>query len=135
MGALKIVGGILAVAGAGLVLFMVISAIINYGFNTYLGILLILPIVALVGGILALAGKRAGGIIALIVGAIWLIMAILLSLDVLPPMPTELLYLLTQLPSLSFFVVYVDFTIWVFLTVEIVLVFVGGILATAGGSD
>ena len=134
MGALKIVGGILAIAGAGLVLFMVIGAIIDFGVSTALIELMILPIVALVGGILALAGKRAGGIIALIVGAIWLLIAILLNVTVII-LPVDLYYLLAQVPSLSFFVVYFSFTIWIFLTVEIVLVFVGGILATAGGSD
>jgi hypothetical protein len=135
MGALKIVGGILAVVGAGLILFLEILYLIDWGFSTDLVMAMILPILALIGGILAIAGKRAGGILALIVGIIWLLMAILINIDVLPTLPDEIFFLLVQYPMFSVFAMYADFTIWFYLTVEIILVFVGGILATAGGSD
>ena len=134
MGALKIVGGILAVAGAGLVLFMQILALMDVGFTMNLLYLMILPILALIGGILALAGKRAGGIIALVVGIIWLTIAILLNVDVISPFE-EWLQFVIQSPFQSFFIMYVGIVIWGFLTVETILVFVGGILATAGGSE
>jgi hypothetical protein len=134
MGALKIVGGILAVAGAGLILVLQIMELIGYGFTLALFYTMILPIVALVGGILALAGKRAGGIIALVVGIIWVTVAILINLDIVT-FPLDLYYLLAPIPVFSFFLIYLGFTIWGLLTVETILVFVGGILATAGGSD
>ena len=134
MGALKIVGGILAVAGAGLVLFMQILALMDVGFTMNLLYLMVFPILALIGGILALAGKRAGGIIALVVGIIWLTIAILLNVDVISPFE-EWLQFVIQSPFQSFFIMYVGIVIWGFLTVETILVFVGGILATAGGSE
>jgi len=134
MGALKIVGGILAVAGAGLVLFMQILALMDVGFTMNLLYLMVFPILALIGGILALAGKRAGGIIALVVGIIWLTIAILINLDIISPFEDWLAFVI-QSPFQSFFVVYVGLIVWGWLTVETILVFVGGILATAGGSE
>ena len=131
MGALKIVGGILSLAGAALVLFMWVIIVLNTGFDVSMLIYLILPVIALIGGILAIAGKRAGGVLALIVGAIWLVIALLINFGVFMPWMDYLILL----PEFSFFVMYLDFTIWDFLFVEIVLVFVGGILAVAGGSD
>ena len=136
MGALKIVGGILAAAGAGLVLAVLIMAGIGGGFGLPHFLAMILPVLGLIGGILAIAGKRAGGILALIVGIIWLLFAVLSNLGILVfSFPVELFYILVPQVGLSFFAVYIGFTIWGFLTVEVLLVFVGGILAIAGGGD
>ena len=134
MGALKIVGGILALAGAGLVLVVAVLNLIEVGFTTNILFLMILPILALIGGILAIAGKRAGGILALIVGIIWLTIAILINVGVISPFE-EWLQFVIQSPFLSFFFLYLGVIVWGSLTVETILVFVGGILATAGGSD
>ena len=134
MGALKIVGGILALAGAGLILVMQILFIFGFGFDITIVYSMILPILALIGGILALAGKRAGGILALVVGIIWLTMAILLNLSIIS-ISDDLAAFIVQIPSYSFFLVYLGVYIWGLLCIETILVFVGGILATAGGSD
>ena len=136
MGALKVVGGILALAGSGLMLALIIMSGLGGGFGLSHFLVMILPILALIGGILALAGKRAGGVLALIVGIIWVLFAVFANLGILVgDLPLELIYILLPQVGLSFFLVYVGFTIWGFLTVEVLLVFVGGILATAGGGD
>ena len=110
---------------------MQIIYLIGYGFSLDLLLWMILPILAVVGGILLLVRKRAGGVIALIVGAIWLTIAILLNLG----LGMVWMDFLMIIPPFSFFLWYLDFTIWDYLFVEIVLVFVGGILGVAGGSD
>ena len=131
MSGLKIAGGILSLIGGALVLLMQIIYIMTYAFSWGILIWMILPILAVVGGILLLVRKRAGGVIALIVGAIWLTIAILLNLG----LGMEWMDFLMIIPPFSFFLWYLDFTIWDYLFVEIVLVFVGGILGVAGGSD
>jgi hypothetical protein len=135
MGALKVVGGILATVGAGLLTVQLILIGMNYGFIPTLFLALILPILALIGGIIALAGKRAGGIIALIVGIIWLTFAILYNLGFSTGLPIEILAILAGALEASFFYWQFSITVWVWLSIEVVLVFAGGILATAGGSD
>jgi len=131
MSGLKIAGGILSLIGGALVLLMQIIYIMTYAFSWGILIWMILPILAVVGGILLLVRKRAGGVIALIVGAIWLTIAILLNLG----LGMVWMDFLMIIPPFSFFLGYLDFTIWDYLFVEIVLVFVGGILGVAGGSD
>jgi len=131
MNGLKIAGGILSLVGAALVLLMQVIYLLTSSFYWQLIIQMILPIIALVGGILLLAGKRAGGILALIVGAIWLAIAILINFDLVM---SWMGYIMLP-PQFSFFVYFLNFSIWGYLFVEIVLVFVGGILGVAGGSD
>ena len=131
MSGLKIAGGILSLVGAALVLFMQVLYILTISFDPLIFVYMILPIIALVGGILLLAGKRAGGILALVVGAIWLTMAIFYILVY----SNAWMEYIMLLPQFSFFFTYLHFTIWLYVFVEIVLVFVGGILGVAGGSD
>jgi len=131
MSGLKIAGGILSLIGAALVLFMQVEYLWVHLFNWRLIILMILPITALVGGILALVGKRAGGVLALVVGAIWITIAILVNID----LAMSWMDYLMVLREFSFFYVYLDFTLWHYVLIEIVLVLVGGILAVAGGKD
>lgn len=136
MGALRVVGGALALIGAGLIFFMAIIFGIDHGFQLGVILALILPILAMIGGILAISEKKSGGILALVVGIIWLTMAILVNLGFLLTLPEELLLFLIPLPGFSVFLVYLGFSIWgFFLTVEVILVFVGGILATVAASD
>lgn len=133
MGALRAVGGILALIGAALVLFMQVLFILNFGFYGGFILLMILPILALVGGILAIAGKRAGGIIALIVGCLWLVFGILVFSGVYIPWLSDICFLE---PIFSVFLIYLSITIWsIFILVETILVLLGGILATAAKSD
>ncbi len=125
MGALRVVGGVLALAGAALILVEVIIVIMNVGFVADEIMLLLLPIIALIGGILGIANKRAGGVLAMIVGIVWVIGAILFYMLI----PFSL-YLIAAPGWLS---VTLGFTIWSFVTIEVVLVLVGGILTIAGG--
>jgi hypothetical protein len=132
MSGLKIAGGILSLAGGALVLLMQILWMMDWGFTLDLLLWMIMPILAVLGGILLLAGKRAGGIIALIVGAIWTTMAILINILLGPLAWMDYLYVF---PMFSFFAEFVGFTIWGYIFVEVVLVLVGGILGVAGGKD
>lgn len=131
MSGLKIAGGILSLVGAALVLFMQVLYILTHTISPMIFLYMIVPVIALVGGILLLAGKRAGGILALIAGAIWLTIAILVNFTV----DVSWMSYLMLPPTFSFFVEYLHFTVWDFLFVEIVLVLVGGILGVAGGKD
>ncbi|MDD1777746.1 MAG: hypothetical protein LUQ65_06205 [Candidatus Helarchaeota archaeon] len=96
MGALKIVGGIFALVAGVLVLLVPLAILLDlpifdptmmaalYGgihaiepMATYVN--LILAILAIVGGILGLAGKKAGGVLALIAAIIWILGMIILA--------------------------------------------------------
>ena len=129
MSALKVIGGILALVGAVFVLITPVLAMIEYGFSMDSLIYLLWPLLALIGGILGLAGKKAGGWLALIVGLIWVIFGVLVMT---PVGQAWMLYLITLMPYLT---VLLGFTIWGPITIEAVLVLVGGILILAGGDD
>ena len=136
MGTLKLVGGIITAATAGLILIMAIRALINGIYTGYLHYLLapmIVTIVVLIGGILAIMGKTIGGVIALIVGVIWLMTAIFLNVEVYPT--EDWVLFLMHHADLSFFYVDLDFAVWGYLYVETLMVLAGGILGTVGRSD
>jgi hypothetical protein len=69
------------------------------------------------------------------VGIIWLTFAILYNLGFSTGLPIEILAILAGALEASFFYWQFSITVWVWLSIEVVLVFAGGILATAGGSD
>ena len=134
MGTIRLVGGILAAVGAGLVILQYIYLMLLVGFDIGFILRMIVPAIALVGGLLAIAGKRAGGIIALIVGLMWFTLALILNLELISSFEWWVVYF-TQFQNSSIFGFHLDFMVWGYLTVETTLVLVGGILATAGGSD
>ncbi len=147
MGGAAKAGGILALIGGALVLLEAILGMLGipifgsifeatqYGLlqasTTYLIIALALGALALIGGILALAEKKAGGVIALIVAIIWIIPGLLLLFSPL---------ILFQVPFLaflqppSFFFAMLGIGIWIF-TIEGILVLVGGILGLTASGD
>lgn len=84
-------------------------------------------VLAVIGGILGIAQKKAGGILALISG-ITLIVFTLIYLS----MPLIFFWFAT-LPY-SFFAYYLGIGM-VFLTIESIIILVGGIVGLASGSD
>lgn len=149
MSALKVVGGILALAAGALVLLL---DLVLLGFPLYslfpstggfgmqatlvsmepaiLYVQLIVSIVAMGGGILGLIGKRAGGILALISGIVWLLGGFLFYY-VLILTPLSALFAWTNLPGpLS-----IGGSYALLITFEAVLAVVGGILMLPKGKD
>lgn len=147
MGALKVVGGILALAGAALALLVALDLLIGLGIfnymtfggsfhmatallsnniNIYIG--LALALLAIVGAILGMAGKRFGGIFALIAGALWLLGGLMwLQMPMLAPMSAMLIWT-GQINFMAFPMIYV-------ISIEAILCLIGGILVLAGGSS
>ncbi|HUY00959.1 MAG TPA: hypothetical protein VMV49_15460 [Candidatus Deferrimicrobium sp.] len=139
MSALKAVGGILALAGGVLVVLLVLDMMIGLGIFTsmymmtyavlvmvygelFIYINLVIAILAVVGGILALAGKKAGGALALIAGIVWLIGGFA---NLAMIFPVSAIYAWTGQLVIGGFL----------LSIEGILALVGGILALSGGSD
>ena len=130
---LKQIGGIILVATVGLMTINAVLAIIDGNFSTFFVVQLIYLIVILLGGILAFVGKTIGGVLALIVGALWLSTAIFLNVEVYPP--DDWVIYIMHTPWLSFFMYILDIRVWGFLYVETLFVLVGAILALVGSSD
>ena len=130
---LKQIGGIILVATVGLMTINAILAIIDGNFSTFFMVQLIYLIVVLLGGILAFMGKTIGGLLALIVGALWLSTAILLNVEVYPP--DDWVIYIMHTPWLSFFLYILDIRVWGFLYVETLLVLVAGVLGIVGSAD
>ena len=142
MGKVGIIGGVLALVGGALVLIesllillgmsLLGSALESYwalGAELYLLwpiLSLILGAVALVGGVLALAGKKFGGVLAIIIAILWIIYPLLYELNIFVP---DLLVL----NPMGLLTVVLDHGIWVF-TYEGLFVLVGGILGLWAGS-
>lgn len=138
MSGLKVAGGIVALIGSVLVLLSVILG--------YLGVIslfqsvfaavpingiinLILALVALVGAILGMKGKRSGGALALAIGIVFILMGILmLMFEVTNP-----ILALTFMPA-SLFVGLIGIGLGP-ATFEAIMILVGGILILAGGKD
>ena len=135
MGAAKIIGSILALAGGAFVLIM-LFVYINYlteGEPDYMSCWFLNAVIvclAIIGGILGLVGKRAGGILALIAGIIAIVFG-LITVFVTWDISTW---------PLSFFTSYLGWfhePIHMFagITLESLLILAGGIVITASGSE
>jgi len=141
MGAAKVIGGLLALVAGILSLLVALDLLIGIGifgasisiyigaiilageFYIYLG--LIFAIIAIIGGIVGMAGKKAGGGIALIIAVIWLIGGFLASsVPLLFPMSAMLLWT-GQIAIGGVGII----------SIEAIICLVGGILVLAGGSD
>jgi hypothetical protein len=138
MGAVKTIGGVLSLLGGAFVLIAALLAIlsVNYGtmtlfiywFSAYplmIFLSIALGALAIIGGILSMKGKTVGGILALIVGVLWLLGGIL--------SPTSDIFLMFLQPSLIYALI--SIAIWFPLFIEPILVLVGGILGLVGSSD
>ncbi|NVM53707.1 MAG: hypothetical protein HWN66_08385 [Candidatus Helarchaeota archaeon] len=137
MGAAKTVGGILALTGGTLVLiWCLIVAGIMFAAPTpfIIGwiINLLLAMLGLVGGILGLVGKKAGGALALIAGLVWILLMVLLSMGVFGD-PITNWETWAMLAPYSLFGAYVYAIPYI--TLEGLLCLIGGILILAGGED
>jgi len=77
--------------------------------------------VALVGGIVALAGKKLGGFLVLLIVVLWIIYPLLYELGTFAPD----LIVLTPMGLLD---ARVNYKIWIF-TLDVIIVLVGGILS------
>jgi len=146
MGAAKAIGGILGLVSGVLVLLVALDLMIGLGIfgltattmtyaalillygTTVIYINLVIAIIALLGGILGLAGKKAGGGLALAAGIIWLIGGFLIaSVPYLLPFSAIMAWT-DQIIIISMPNVY-------FISIEAILCLVGGIMILAGGSD
>ena len=145
MGAGRIIGGVLALIGSVLLLIpaLIEPAATNLMTAIAIGgmtlviflIVFIVVILALIGAILALANKR--GTLALIAGLVLLVFGILPLL--LPADPT-ILALATQSTLISGAQWYIltpllgiDLYPMIFMTLETILILVGGLIATVAG--
>ncbi|NVM31723.1 MAG: hypothetical protein HWN65_22990 [Candidatus Helarchaeota archaeon] len=145
MGALKTVGGVFALVAGTLNIVVLLLAYMGAAVTPMILIyslsLAVSPIggiiglalngLLLVGGILGLAGKKAGGILALIAAAFIMLEGILISFVFNPFTQPELILMFNPW---SFFVGFVGLSIS-FLTIEAILGLLGGIFILAGGSD
>ena len=89
---------------------------------------LIVALIAVVGGILGLAGKRAGGALALIAGVVWLIGGFLWGTVII----------LTPLSAIFGWTSQIAIPVgsdYIIITVEAILSVVGGIMILPGGKD
>jgi hypothetical protein len=126
MGALKVVGGLLALAGGVLVLISWITLVMAYLpiTSSWSLINLVAIVLAILGGILGLAGKKAGGVLALIAALIWILGIILVAID---PVNLSWMFPMSYLSALI--------SLDIFVTYESVLVLLGAIFILAGGSE
>ena len=127
MGIGKLIGGILALAAGAMILI---------GLFLWMngdGVTLDMPIawwniassaVAIVGGILGLLGKKIGGILALIVGALWIIGGIL-----------AITYVTIDFVALSVTLYYWIYDFTYVVSIEAIIAIVGGILLLVSSSD
>ena len=130
---LKQIGGIILVAVTGLMFACALGAWLVDGYAEYLWVGMVYLIVLLLGGILAIMGKTIGGIIALVVGALWLSTAILLNVGVYPI--TDWVLSIMQSPLISLFEWYLNINVWGYLYVETLIVLAGAILVVVDRSD
>ncbi|TFG05210.1 MAG: hypothetical protein EU536_02565 [Promethearchaeota archaeon] len=126
MGALKVVGGILALAG-GVLVFIAWITLIGIGMD-FLSLFSLVNLVAIIlsiiGGILGIAGKRAGGGLALVGALIWILGIILIYID-----PMTFLFML----PMSWLGGYIPVDI--IISWESLIVLLGSIFILAGGSE
>ncbi|MFX1293731.1 MAG: hypothetical protein ACFFD2_02560 [Promethearchaeota archaeon] len=130
MGAAKAVGGILALAGSAMVLIfclLYMNSAFFLGGPFVIGwiINLLLSVLALVGSIVGLAGKKVGGALALIAGLWWLLMDILLTAGII----SGLSFFGIMVIPYSLFATYVVYIPYI--TLESILCLIGGILILA----
>jgi len=134
MGAAKITGGILALAGGAFILIMLIVWIdfLTEGPEEVSCWLLNAAIcgLAIAGGILGLTGKRVGGILALVGGAVAILFGILT------------VYVTWDFSTwpISFFTSYLGWFpepehLFAGITIEALLILAGGIVIIASGSE
>lgn len=144
----KVAGGIIALIGAIMalipifviigidVVFMALSVGI-YGF--FIGFIMF--IMALIGAILAITGKKSGAIICLVIGIIVIVVNLLTFVILDFGSATALMLIITVGPSASTWEIFLassmgfSFLAVIFMTFESILILVGGIIATPGGSD
>jgi len=133
MSALKIIGGILALVGGVFILIQIFLSwpmfFLSTNYTTCLVVNLEITGLAIVGGILGLVGKRAGGILPIIAGEL----AIVFGLATVFITFTEVVW------PLSFFTSTLDlftppFHLYLGISIESLLMLGGGILVVAGGS-
>ena len=131
MSVLKKIGGILALIAGVLMSFYLIWGLILYGFpadvtgiiNTIINLALIILI--LLGAVLGIADKRAGGILLIIIAIVMILFSILYTLNPLTfgmLAPYTIISLLTTLAI-------------PYVTLEAILILVDAILILAGGAD
>ncbi|MHA1650996.1 MAG: hypothetical protein ACTSYB_12445 [Candidatus Helarchaeota archaeon] len=144
MSANKVIGGLLALIGGFMVLLPLLIhpivgiqtaiSLLSVSFQYFLPwlVIFLISVLALVGGILAMAGKKAGGILALIMGLIIIIFLIL-------PYIIPDLYLITFMAYASgTWELYVagsigfSFVATIYVSLESILILVGGIIAIPG---
>lgn len=132
MSALKKLGGILALIAGILMLVVLFGAIFVHGFpvdmdgiiRVVVNILLIALI--LLGAILGIADKTAGGVLLLIIGLLIVVFAILNT----PPMAYAMVrpYTIVELFGINPYII-------PYVTIEAILIIVDGVLVLAGGSE
>ena len=142
MSALKVLGGLIALIAGILVLLPVLGllgvSIISFNYiwqynlvviligNTFVYINLVLAILAILGGIIGIAGKKVGAILVLIAAIVWIIGGLTLSG-------------LESLVPISFYTAMTGNSLigsgdW-FLTLEAILALLSGLLILAGRSN
>jgi len=144
MGAGKVIGGLFALIGGALLAVAVfyfyfyhITDGIDFQMMRWI-IHLVICLLAIVGGILAMAGKKAGGVLALIAG----FMAFLMPLIVYIAFEFPVTYWFSPYAGLSNLVGWGSFTltgVWPAvswgITLEAVLIFFGAIIILSSRSD
>jgi hypothetical protein len=138
MGAIKKVGGLLALVGGAMVLiWAIIFADVFFGAATEIILIkwivtVALAALALVGGLLGMGTKKLGSFLALIVGLIWTLFWILILAGAVSP--TSAIGYLFDI-SYNFSIVGYYIIGESIIAVEALLIFVGGILMLADRSD
>ena len=142
MSALKVLGGLIALVAGVLVLLPVLEllgvSIISFDYlwhysfvefligNTFIYINLVLAILAILGGIIGIAGKKVGAVLVLIAAIVWIIGGLTISG-------------LESLVPISFYTAMTGNSLigsgdW-FLTLEAILALIGSLLILAGRSN
>ncbi|MFX1295770.1 MAG: hypothetical protein ACFFD2_13075 [Promethearchaeota archaeon] len=134
MGTVKVVGGILALAGGAMVLILCLL-IANLYLAGSMEMLLnwivnfIIAILAIIGSLMGIAGKKVGGILAFIAGLWWTIFGILISANIIS-MFSSIGMILLPASLIGYYLVPLPY-----ITIEGILCILGGLLLLAGSSD
>lgn len=139
MGAAKTIGGLLVFIAGVLVLLVALqflgiltifpssllyAYVLLFAGDAYQYVGLLLAIVVIVSGIIGMAGKKAGGVIALLIGVLWLMGGFLLS-SVPLIFPMSAIYFWTDQIVIPNGII----------AIEAIICFLGGLLIVASGED
>ncbi|NVM29601.1 MAG: hypothetical protein HWN65_12235 [Candidatus Helarchaeota archaeon] len=130
MGTLRIIGGIIALVAASLILTATVlwTIVALQGASVYnitaIVMNYVLAVLVIIGCILGFKGKNSGGILVLIIGVVSIIFGIL-YVGILDPWTS-----MFQQMAITPLVLVIPYV-----TLEQILVVLGGILILAGGSD